>query len=200
MELVFLLANVLNWAFSIYVWVIVISFVLGWIQADPFNPVVRFITGVTHPLWHRVEALSPPVLKPMAPFVALVLAVGGGYFFPGLVRSLGGMLLGEIGLADGALSILVYLAFAGLMMIGQVLYFILVLSVVWFIIVLAGASVNNPIARSVMIMLDPFLVPIQRVLPRIGIDLSPLVLAALAYLASRYAEILALKVFLYRAI
>ncbi|NQU65219.1 MAG: YggT family protein, partial [SAR324 cluster bacterium] len=40
---------------------------------------------------------------------------------------------------------------------------------------------NNPIIRSIMFLIDPFLTPLQRILPRARIDLSPLVLALIAF-------------------
>jgi uncharacterized protein YggT (Ycf19 family) len=53
--------------------------------------------------------------------------------------------------------------------------------VVWFVFTLVNPPLNNPIIRSIMFLIDPFLTPLQRVLPRARVDLSPLVLALITF-------------------
>jgi YggT family protein len=43
-------AHILDWILEIYMWVIIISALLSWVNPDPYNPVVRFLRAVTEPV------------------------------------------------------------------------------------------------------------------------------------------------------
>ncbi len=40
-------------------WIIVIRAVLSWVNPDPYNPIVRFITQITEPVMDRVRRWIP---------------------------------------------------------------------------------------------------------------------------------------------
>ena len=65
------IADLLNFVLSAYIWIIIARAVISWVNADPYNPVVRFLHQVTDPLLNRIRrfvpvmggfALSPMVL------------------------------------------------------------------------------------------------------------------------------------------
>lgn len=53
------IATVLNTVLELYFWVVIVSALLSWVNPDPYNPVVRFLRGVTEPVFYRVRKLLP---------------------------------------------------------------------------------------------------------------------------------------------
>ena len=53
------LAKILNMALSLYMWIIIIRAVISWLNPDPFNPLVRFLTMVTEPVLYRIRRRLP---------------------------------------------------------------------------------------------------------------------------------------------
>jgi len=44
---------------SIYIWVVIIAAVMTWIEPNPYNPIVRFLYGITEPLFEWVREHIP---------------------------------------------------------------------------------------------------------------------------------------------
>jgi len=53
-------AVVLDVALTFYLWVIVISALLSWVNPDPYNPIVRFLKAATDPVLWRVRRWMGP--------------------------------------------------------------------------------------------------------------------------------------------
>lgn len=53
------LAKTLDMLLSIYLIVVIISAVISWVGPDPYNPIVRFLRGVTEPVYHRIRRIIP---------------------------------------------------------------------------------------------------------------------------------------------
>jgi YggT family protein len=53
------LALVLRILLDTYWWIILARVVVSWVQADPYNPIVRFLHAATDPLLYRVRRLFP---------------------------------------------------------------------------------------------------------------------------------------------
>jgi len=49
-NLILALATVLDWAIMIYIWIVIIRALISWVEPNPYNPIVRFLHGVTEPL------------------------------------------------------------------------------------------------------------------------------------------------------
>jgi YggT family protein len=45
-----------------YMWVVIVSAVLSWVDPDPFNPIVRFLSNATEPLYWRIRRWMPFVV------------------------------------------------------------------------------------------------------------------------------------------
>jgi YggT family protein len=58
-NLVYALANVIDIALSIYMWIVIVSALISWVNPDPFNPIVRFLYGITEPLFNFVRRHLP---------------------------------------------------------------------------------------------------------------------------------------------
>jgi YggT family protein len=53
------LAVVVDYALTIYLWVVIARAVLSWVSPDPYNPIVRFIHNVTEPVLSRIRRALP---------------------------------------------------------------------------------------------------------------------------------------------
>ncbi len=50
-------AFILDSILSIYMWIIIISALISWVNPDPYNPIVRFLHTVTDPVLRPVRKL-----------------------------------------------------------------------------------------------------------------------------------------------
>ena len=57
------LAAVLNFALTIYQWVLIARAVISWVSADPRNPIVRFLYQVTEPPIRMIRRRLPSSLR-----------------------------------------------------------------------------------------------------------------------------------------
>jgi YggT family protein len=53
------LAQLLDFLLSAYMWIVIGRAVISWVNADPYNPVVRFLHDITEPLLSRIRRLLP---------------------------------------------------------------------------------------------------------------------------------------------
>ncbi|BCS87010.1 YggT family protein [Pseudodesulfovibrio sediminis] len=52
-------AFILDSVLTIYMWVVIISALLSWVNPDPYNPIVRFLRGVTEPVFYKIRSWMP---------------------------------------------------------------------------------------------------------------------------------------------
>lgn len=74
-----LLANAIEIAITIYIWVIVIRALISWVNPDPYNPIVRFLYRATEPVLRPVRRIVPIGgigidFSPLIVIVVLILA------------------------------------------------------------------------------------------------------------------------------
>ena len=48
-------AFILDSILSIYMWIIIISALISWVNPDPYNPIVRFLHSVTDPVLRPIR-------------------------------------------------------------------------------------------------------------------------------------------------
>jgi len=53
------LANVLDTVLYLYMLIIIIRALVSWVNPDPYNPIVQFLTAVTEPVLSPVRRLIP---------------------------------------------------------------------------------------------------------------------------------------------
>ncbi len=53
------IAQLLDFLLTAYMWIIIGRAVISWVNADPCNPIVRFLYDVTEPLLSRIRRLLP---------------------------------------------------------------------------------------------------------------------------------------------
>jgi|TARA_B100000315_G_scaffold230522_1_gene241013 YggT family protein len=53
------LARVVDILLDVYMWVIIARAVISWVNADPYNPIVRFLYSATEPVLYRLRRALP---------------------------------------------------------------------------------------------------------------------------------------------
>ncbi len=70
------LAKLLSVAFSAYIWIVIGRAIISWVNADPYNSIVRFLIQVTDPVLNKIRRYVPPMggldLSPMILIFALI--------------------------------------------------------------------------------------------------------------------------------
>ena len=49
----------INLVISLYIWVVIIAALISWVQPNPYNPIVRFLWGVTEPIYAFIRRYIP---------------------------------------------------------------------------------------------------------------------------------------------
>ncbi len=62
------LVNIVDIAFQVLIWLIIIRVLLSWVRHDPYHPIIKFVYDVTDPV--------------MRPFRKIIPAAGGIDFTP----------------------------------------------------------------------------------------------------------------------
>lgn len=52
-------AGLIDFILTIYTWIIIGRAIISWVNADPYNPIVRFIYDVTEPPMRKIRQLLP---------------------------------------------------------------------------------------------------------------------------------------------
>lgn len=70
------LAKLIDLILGTYIWIVIARTVISWVNADPYNPIVRFLIQITEPLLSRIRKVLPPMggidISPMLLIFAIV--------------------------------------------------------------------------------------------------------------------------------
>ncbi len=82
------LAKLINIIFTAYIFIVIARAVISWVNADPYNPVVRFLIQATDPVLEKIRRYVPPMggldLSPMLLIFGLVFLQS--YIVPTLMQ------------------------------------------------------------------------------------------------------------------
>ncbi len=53
------IAQLIDFLLTAYMWIIIGRAVISWVNADPYNPIVRFLYEATEPLLSKIRKLLP---------------------------------------------------------------------------------------------------------------------------------------------
>jgi YggT family protein len=74
-NLLIALANICNILLSLYMYMIIGSALISWVNPDPYNPIVRFLRRATDPVLDRIRSKMPYMggidLSPLAIILAI---------------------------------------------------------------------------------------------------------------------------------
>lgn len=70
-------AIVFNYALNIYMWIVIASAVLSWVNPDPYNPIVRFLRKATEPVFYQIRKHLPVTFGglDMSPIVVFLVII-----------------------------------------------------------------------------------------------------------------------------
>jgi YggT family protein len=76
-NLLFAVAQVLDYILWAYLWIIVGRMIVSWVNADRYNPIVRFLYSATEPVLERVRRRLPVYgtgfdLSPIVVWIAVI--------------------------------------------------------------------------------------------------------------------------------
>jgi len=151
-------------AFSLYIMVVMLRFLLQWVNAEFYNPISQFLVKVTHPLVRPLRRVIPSVGRIDTASLVLMVALqmlAGFFVFALQGRSIG-------------IGVLIVWSVVQLL---NLLFNIFVFAIIIRAILSWVSPMSYNAATSLLHSLtDPMLRVVQRVIPPIsGIDLSPLV-------------------------
>jgi YggT family protein len=81
------LALVIEYSLQIYSWIVIARVVVSWVNADPYNPIVRAIYTVTEPVLYRIRQ-ALPVFAGGIDFSPIVVFIGIMFLQSFLVQTL----------------------------------------------------------------------------------------------------------------
>jgi YggT family protein len=158
------LVFLIDTAFSLYIMVVMLRFLLQWVNAEFYNPISQFLVKVTHPLVRPLRRVIPSVGRIDTASLVLMVAL----------QMLAGFLVFAIqGLPIGIGVLIVW----SVVQLLNLLFNIFVFAIIIRAILSWVSPMSYNAATSLLHSLtDPMLRVVQRVIPPIsGIDLSPLV-------------------------
>ena len=70
-------AIVFDYALNIYLWIVIASAVLSWVNPDPYNPIVRFLRKATEPVFYQIRKHLPVTFGglDMSPIVVFLVII-----------------------------------------------------------------------------------------------------------------------------
>lgn len=80
MIVVLKVAQLVSTLLTVYMWVVIVSALITWVNPDPYNPIVRFLRNATEPVFYRIRRWLPFVvvggfdLSPIVVILAVQIA------------------------------------------------------------------------------------------------------------------------------
>lgn len=76
------ISKILDIALTIYMWIVVASAVLSWVNPDPYNPIVRFLRNATEPVYRKIRKFIPTYFGgiDIAPLIVILIIIFLQYF------------------------------------------------------------------------------------------------------------------------
>ena len=81
------LATVIEYVLQFYSWIVIARVVISWVNADPYNPIVRAIYSMTEPVLYRIRR-ALPVFGGGIDFSPIVVFIGIMFLQSFLVQTL----------------------------------------------------------------------------------------------------------------
>jgi YggT family protein len=87
-QVIVAVATILDNLLWLYLWMVIISALLSWVNPDPRNPIVRFLYSVTEPVLYQIRRRLPFVFAGGIDFSPLILMLAIQFVRMVLVPSL----------------------------------------------------------------------------------------------------------------
>lgn len=68
------IAQILHMVLNIYIWVVIISALITWVQPDPYNPIVQILRRLTEPVYETMRRYFPTMISgiDLAPIILII--------------------------------------------------------------------------------------------------------------------------------
>ena len=88
-EIFYALANIVNFIGTALYFLIIARAIISWLSADPYNPIVQFITQVTEPVFALFRRLPLRIgMVDLSPIVALIAVIMAQRILVGILVSI----------------------------------------------------------------------------------------------------------------
>jgi len=88
-NLIHAIAYILDTVLTLYMWIIIVSALISWVNPDPYNPIVRFLYSVTDPVLRQIRRrIGPAMGIDISPMIVILLIMFIKHF---LIASLFGV-------------------------------------------------------------------------------------------------------------
>lgn len=88
-EIFYALANIVNFIGTALYFLIIARAIISWLSADPYNPIVQFITQVTEPVFALFRRLPLQIgMVDLSPIVALIAVIMAQRILVGILVSI----------------------------------------------------------------------------------------------------------------
>ena len=71
-QLLLALAQLLDYVLVAYMWILIARAVISWVNADPWNPIVRFLHQITEPVLRPVRRMLPMTGVDFSPLIVIL--------------------------------------------------------------------------------------------------------------------------------
>ena len=84
-NLLLAIANILDIVLTAYMWIVIISALISWVNPDPYNPLVKFLRAVTEPVYRPIRRIIGYRLGiiDISPMVVILAIIFVKYFLIG---------------------------------------------------------------------------------------------------------------------
>ncbi len=82
-NLLIALANIADILLTVYMWIIIITALISWVNPDPYNPIVRFLHAITEPVLRPIRRIIGTRLAiiDISPMIVILAILFVKYFF-----------------------------------------------------------------------------------------------------------------------
>jgi YggT family protein len=71
-QLLLAVAQILDYVLVAYMWILIARAVISWVNADPWNPIVRFLHQITEPVLRPVRRMLPMTGVDFSPLIVIL--------------------------------------------------------------------------------------------------------------------------------
>lgn len=71
------IAKVLGLIINLYTLIIIVAVLISWVNADPYNPIVRILRQLTEPVFYQIRRIMPrALLRTRLDFSPIIVLIG----------------------------------------------------------------------------------------------------------------------------
>ncbi len=75
-NLISAIASILKIVLNLYMWIVIISALISWVNPDPYNPIVRFLHSVTDPVLRPIRRrLGSSLGIDLSPMIVILIII-----------------------------------------------------------------------------------------------------------------------------